>query len=126
MTLQVVIPVVAGTGAESGLNEGASPAGSAAPRSSAPIAVGSAAPLSFGVQDYELSPEEVGGTPDTQAGSHPFQLTTTLIARTRPAEAGKTIRVASKDLNFKLPPGLIGNPTPLPQCTLAAVPQRVS
>ncbi len=34
---------------------------------------------SYGVQSYELTPEEEGGLPTTQAGSHPFQLTTTLI-----------------------------------------------
>jgi hypothetical protein len=32
----------------------------------------------FGVEDYEFLLEEVGGTPHTQPGSHPFQYTTTL------------------------------------------------
>ena len=30
----------------------------------------------FGVQDYEILPEDATGHPETQAGSHPFQLTT--------------------------------------------------
>src|SRR6202040_2618962 len=32
----------------------------------------------FGVEKYELTPEEHGGLPDAQAGSSPFQLTTSL------------------------------------------------
>ena len=77
----------------------------------------------FGVQDYEMTPEEEGGAADTQAGSHPFQLTTTLNLN----QTGEEEPVAmAKDLNFKLPPGLIGNPTPLPQCTIAQFLARVS
>jgi hypothetical protein len=72
----------------------------------------------FGIEDYELANEEEGGAPDTQAGSHPFQQTTTLTldqtGGTRPTSVGLV-----KDLSFRWPPGLIGNPTPIPRCTLA-------
>ena len=70
---------------------------------------------SSGVEGYELTPEEPGGALDTQAGSHPFQLTTTLALNQ--ASEGEPVALA-KDLDFKLPPGLVGNPTVLQQCTL--------
>jgi hypothetical protein len=73
-------------------------------------------PTPFGVNTYEMRPEEEGGGVDTQAGSHPFQLTTT-IGLNETFQAKPV--VLDKDLHFKLPPGLIGNPTPFPQCTLA-------
>jgi hypothetical protein len=84
----------------------------------------------FGAENYELAPEEEGGTPDTQAGSHPFQLTTTLTFNTKATpvfypssdeEALPEIRpvALTKDLRFNLPPGLVGNPTPLPKCRVS-------
>ena len=89
------------------------------------IVVSSAA-VPFGVEDYELTPENEYGSPDTQAGSHPFQLTTTLDVNritTPPYEevfVKKHLTVSPelvKDLQFELPPGLIGNPSVLAQCS---------
>ncbi len=82
---------------------------------SRPITVGEA-PAPFGVEHYELLPENADGSPDTQAGSHPFQLTTD-IGINQTANPNNP-PAALKDLRFNLPPGLIGNPTPFPQCTL--------
>ena len=86
-------------------------------------------PTPFGVEDYELTNEETGGKLDTQAGSHPFQLTTTfslnqIAGKLRVGEAAQPVyetepAAQAKDLSFRLPPGLIGNPHPFPQCTLA-------
>jgi hypothetical protein len=70
----------------------------------------------FGVEQYELRAENADGSPDSQAGSHPFQLTT-FMALNQAAEE-KRPPAAVKDLHFKLPPGLIGNPTPFPECPL--------
>jgi hypothetical protein len=58
------------------------------------------------------------GTPDTQAGSHPFDFTTTLAVNTEEREgfiapAGGDV----KDIEASLPPGLVGNPFATPQCT---------
>ena len=84
---------------------------------------------SFGVNTYEMRPEEEGGGVDTHAGSHPFQFTTTLDLNetlenraVEPADgsyvlAGKSVEMA-KDLHFNLPVGLVGNPTQIPRCSL--------
>jgi hypothetical protein len=70
---------------------------------------------SFGVEDFELVPEEEGGTLDTRAGSHPFQLSSTIILN-QTADLKKPPALV-KDLQFKLPAGLVGNATVLPQCS---------
>jgi hypothetical protein len=81
----------------------------------------------FGVENYEITPEEADGSVDTQAGSHPFQLTTTLMLNQRELENEENengfyyvskLADYTKDLAFKLPPGLVGNPTPFAQCPL--------
>jgi hypothetical protein len=134
----LAINVKASPGVPAGTNEVSVSGGGAAPVvSHRTIDPGEGAP-SYGVEGYELTPEEEGGQPDTQAGSHPFQLTTTLAlnTQTRPAykpygglhHQGSEPAVLpeaqalafTKDLRFNLPPGLIGNPTPLPKCSLYA------
>jgi hypothetical protein len=92
-----------------------------------PIRV-SSEPTPFGVEDYELAPEEPGGVFDTQAGSHPFQTSFT-VAMNQAADHSKgeetswrpAVRAVglAKDLRFKLPPGLVGNPTAFPQCPIS-------
>jgi len=80
-------------------------------------------PTPFGVEDYALSPELEGGATDTQAGSHPFQLTATFdlnqtLALGRFGEGPFPQAPAlTRDLSFKLPPGLVGNPTAVPRCS---------
>lgn len=69
---------------------------------------------SFGVENYELKPEEEGGTADPQAGSHPFQLTTTLALNQNAHEEPVAL---PRNLSFDLPPGLIGDPKATQQCT---------
>ena len=121
--IEVVIGVEVRGGAASGeANQGSvSGGGVPAVEVSHPVTV-SAEPTPFGVENYEMTPEETGGTPDTQAGSHPFQLTTTFtLNQTLKLQETELLPVAAtlaKDLNFELPPGLIGNPAPFPRCTL--------
>ncbi len=75
----------------------------------------------FGVEDFQLLAEESGGSLDTRAGSHPFQLTSVVTLNTAPSEAGGGPRTVSppKDLVSELPAGLLANPTPFAQCTEA-------
>jgi hypothetical protein len=85
---------------------------------SKPLSVGASNP--FGVADYELIAEEEGGAVSHQAGVHPFQLTTITALTTNeasPSIVDQQPAGMAKDLTFDWPPGLIGNPTPLPQCT---------
>ena len=88
-----------------------------------PVTV-SGAPTPFGVENYELKPESEDGSRETQAGSHPFQLTTTIALNPEPelqelssgSGASRRRRGRSDEgFGFKWPEGLIGNPTLFPQ-----------
>jgi hypothetical protein len=106
------------TGAKTGAVNEARVTGGGAPAATASEALTvNDSPVPFGASTYEMTPEAAGGGADTQAGSHPFQLTTT-IGLNSATEGAKPAALA-KDLYFDLPPGLIGNPTPFPTCKLA-------
>ncbi len=82
----------------------------------------SSQPTPFGVERLALSPEEEGGAADTQAGSHPDQLTTTfdvnqILAPALNHSLQPQAPALVRDLAFHLPPGLVGNPTAAPQCS---------
>jgi hypothetical protein len=76
----------------------------------------SSEPVSFGVQSLETVALNEDGTPATQAGSHPFQYTTTFQLNEK--SYGR-LPGTVKDLRVQLPPGLIGNAAAIPQCTAA-------
>jgi hypothetical protein len=135
----MAINVKATRGAPAGVSEASVVGGGAQPVVSRRTLAPDETVPSYGVENYELVPEEEGGGVDTQAGSHPFQLTTTLALNTqtvqafrayespnrKPKTSGKGAivpevvpRALTKDLRFNLPPGLIGNPTPLPKCSM--------
>jgi hypothetical protein len=122
--VEAFVKVKVAGGAHSGETLSATVSGGApAAAASTPITV-SSAPTPFGIEKYELLAENADGSPDTQAGSHPFQLTT-VIAPNQTSEVGVPPE-ATKDLRFNLPPGLIGNPTPFPQCPLSEFLAQVS
>jgi hypothetical protein len=75
----------------------------------------------FGVESVEARPSNEDGSPDTQAGSHPFSFTSTLDLNTvRDPKSGESAVEPVgrlKDVHFQLPPGLVGDPTAVAQCT---------
>ncbi len=116
--VQVELTVRVEASAQSGVvNEATAEGGGAAHDvSKRALTVGSAA-TTFGPEFFEMDTEEPGGVPDTQAGSHPFQLTTT-VDLNQLSEAGVARSPALvRDLRFDLPAGLVGNPNAVPQCT---------
>ena len=122
----IAIPVDVAPGSGDGTSEISVTGGGAPPLTArSTLTLGSLAP-GYGMENYELTPEEEGGGLDTQAGSHPFQLTTTLTFDSETTRSDRKEKItleieplaATKDLYFNLPPGLVGNPTPLPKCSM--------
>ncbi len=75
----------------------------------------SSAPVPFGIETFEMRPENEGGTAAVQAGAHPFQITTAL-ALNQTVDSLKPPAIV-RNLQVKLPPGLLGNPNAVPRCT---------
>lgn len=124
--IMVAIGVEVDAGAGTGFSE-VTVSGGGAPRELWRRALAVEQVGGFAAENYELTPEGEGGAAVTQAGSHPFQLTSTFTLNTKTVsvrEGGgllsevQPVRLV-RDLRFRLPSGLVGNPTPLPKCNLA-------
>ena len=78
----------------------------------------SGATTPFGVQEqgYELAPYSQEGTPARLAGSHPFQLTSTLVLNQAGTQETRQPVALPRNLRFRLPLGLIGDPRATEQC----------
>jgi hypothetical protein len=100
--------------------------GGNAPLASAPqMIVVSPEPVEFGIERFSAQAEEEGGAPATQAGGHPFQLTTTIQFNSGAYRAGPTRRESTveqpalpRNLRFPLPAGLVGNASSMPTCQM--------
>jgi hypothetical protein len=123
-SIELVVEVeVEGNGVPAGaVNEAAVSGGGARTASvRRPVHVGEPR---FGVEEYDFTPEEADGALSTQAGAHPFQLTSTLMLSQKLEEnqsVGKEQPVPAqiaKDLHFRSPAGLVGDPTAVPRCPL--------
>jgi hypothetical protein len=87
---------------------------------STPVTI-SSTPAAFGFSGINAWFSNADGTIDTQAGSHPYEaivsidLNTVLGEENSANHAGGDVR----NIDFNLPPGLIGDPNASPQCTRA-------
>ena len=101
-------------GGSGGLSTAQVTGGEAAPVSvKRELSVGEGSP-SFGVEDFSIVPEEEGGAVDAQAGSHPFQLTTTFALNQNLDPLHPP--ALPKSLEFNLSPGLVANAVAFPRC----------
>ena len=91
-----------------------------------PLTFGSAA-AAAGFSNLAAWATNADGTIDTQAGSHPFELTVAFGLNDIAAKTGLPLSGFPKsgeipaggeprDINVNLPPGLVGNPQAVPQC----------
>lgn len=76
-----------------------------------------------GSEGFSVDATEERGAVDHQAGSHPYELTTTInlkLAPESPGEPGVPFTEGDlRELRLDLPPGLIENPSAVGQCSLA-------
>ncbi len=76
---------------------------------------------SFGFQSHSFENAIVNenGSPDAQAGSHPFALETGFSFNRKPGLSGQAVTDGNvKDVLVELPPGMVGDPTATPRCTI--------
>jgi hypothetical protein len=76
----------------------------------------------FGFKSAEVTFTDEGGAPESQAGSHPFAMTTSVAFNTvfdpELGEGGADVpEGAVKDVKVDLPPGLVADRSAVPTCT---------
>jgi hypothetical protein len=80
------------------------------------------AQAAFGLKEFDVTYTNADGSPATQAGSHPFAMTTTVEANEKEAPSGSgefSPFEEVKDLIVHLPAGFVGNPSATPACPTA-------
>ncbi len=89
----------------------------------------SASPVPFGLSYFDIDNVSQDGRTDTQAGSHPFELSSALAFNVNAREIPTKLNgehespladAAPKDLETAFPPGLLGDPTAVPRCSQQA------
>jgi hypothetical protein len=122
--LVVTVKVSVGGGTQAGeeVNRAEVSGGGAASGSvSDPTRIGLAS-APFGVSSFTVKLTDTSGSADTEAGSHPFEMTMGFAFNigALEAEGGSLVTADPKDIEIALPSGLIGDPRAVPQCSQAS------
>jgi hypothetical protein len=123
-TLTVSITVQVSSGLPEGqavVNTAAVSGGGASAQTSSLSTSVQAGALPFGLESVVFAPVGVDGAEDSEAGGHPYELTTTFYLNTRGVSPGG-ISIAKtpediKDVVAELPPGFVGNPQVVQKCS---------
>lgn len=84
------------------------------------LALSASAQAAFGLSEFDVTFTEADGSTVTQAGAHPFAMTTSVhFNSTQTGEGGETIEEAVKDFILTQMPGFVGNPSAVPRCSTA-------
>lgn len=78
-----------------------------------------AASAAFNLEGLDVTFENEDGSVDTQAGSHPFAMTTTVGVGTVNTPRGEVPDGEIRDLTVTQIPGFVGNQTAVPTCSMA-------
>ncbi len=119
---RLAIEVQVKTGIPSGAvqNQASIEGGGAPVRTSVsdPVTISGSEPA-FGFPDWDVWFTNANGTPDTQAGSHPYEATFALRLAERATEKNKAYVADGyvRNLEAPLPPGFFGQPEAVPGCT---------
>ena len=118
--LGIEVQVKAGIGPETVQNEARIEGGGApVPTSvSDPVTISAKEPA-FGFPDWDVWFTNANGTPDTQAGSHPYEATFALRLAERATKQNGSYLAGGyvRNLEARLPPGFFGQPQVVPECT---------
>ena len=130
LEMQIDATVEAGAASGEVNTANVSEAGTSVASSSEGDVVSESAPA-FGVSGLFSETPGVDGTPDTQAGDHPYDLRTRFDLNTKMMFGPETSEVAPvsvqqlKDVVVDLPPGLIGSAVAAPKCTFGQLQTEV-
>jgi hypothetical protein len=122
---ELAINVSAGSNEAAGINRATiAGGGAAAPASTTDAVKVSSTPAGFEFTSWDGWFSNADGTPDTQAGSHPYETTfsfdlATLVGRPLGSPFNRLLAAGGelKNIVVDLPPGFVGDPNAVPQCT---------
>ncbi len=127
--IELVLPVTVGEAAVAGALNRATATGTALSPTEAPASASATEPLVLGAEPTAFGPGALlsqitgpDGTVDSQAGAHPYEMTTRFdlrsAVRQSPEGQSKVTSVQQpKDIVIDLPPGVVGSALATPKCT---------